>query len=160
AYDDGHVLDWGSALPLWVVQQRAGCPLAPQARRLCYKFDTLLISSKNLSRSTLPPETTATIGPLPALPLNAAATDNAPAPSAITRLFSASNRIACLVSSRLTTIEPSATGRIRSHIRGKIFLPPAPSTNDCFHPVKACGDCFANDNAPGAAVSGSAPQTF
>src|SRR5207247_10775192 len=107
-----------------------------------------------------PPQTTPTVGALPPLPLNAAATDKAPAPSVITRLYSASNRIACLVSSKLTTIEPSATGRIRSHIRGKIFLPPAPSTNDCFHPVKACGDCFANDNAPGAAVSGSAPQTF
>src|SRR2546430_9580786 len=100
----------------------------------------------------LPPETTATIGPLPALPLSAAATDNAPAPSAITRLFSASNRIARLVSSKLTTIEPSATVRIRSHIRGKIFLPPAPSTTDCLHPVKASGDGFANDNAPGAEI--------
>src|SRR5437870_8032649 len=108
----------------------------------------------------LPPETTATIGPLPALPLSAAATDKAPAPSAITRVFSANNRIARLVSSKLTTIEPSATGRIRCHIRGKILLPPAPSTNDCFHSVKVCGDCFAKDNAPGAAVSGSAPQTF
>src|SRR5436190_8664819 len=113
--------------------QRAGCPLAPQARCLCYEADTLLISSKNLSRSILPPETTATIGPLPALPLSAAATDNAPAPSAITRVFSAISRIALFVSSKLTTIEPSATGFIRFHILGKTLFPPAPSTNDCFH---------------------------
>src|SRR5436190_2199554 len=44
------------------------------------------MSSKNLSRSMLRPETTATIGPLPALPLKAAATDSAPAPHCSFRL--------------------------------------------------------------------------
>src|SRR5438876_852899 len=77
-----------------------------------------------------------------------------------TSVFSANNLIARRVSSKLTTIEPSATGRILCHNRGQILLPPSPSTNDCFHSVKVCGDCFAKDSAPGAAVSGSAPQTF
>src|SRR5207249_10780061 len=39
------------------------------------------INSQNLLRSMLPPETTATIGPLPAFPLSAAASGSAPAPS-------------------------------------------------------------------------------
>ena len=40
----------------------------------------------------LPPETTATIGPLPAFPVNAAAAGRAPAPSEMIRVFSAINR--------------------------------------------------------------------
>jgi hypothetical protein len=106
----------------------------------------------------LPPETTATIGPGPAFPVSAAASDNEPAPSAMTRAFSASMRIASLVCSRLTTIAPSTTGLRRSHMRGKRLWPPAPSTNDAFQSWKTCGDPIENDKAVGAAVSGSTPQ--
>jgi hypothetical protein len=62
------------------------------------------IRAQNFFRSTFPPETIATIGPWPAFPVNAAASASAPAPSAMTRAFSASSRIAFFVSSRLTTI--------------------------------------------------------
>ena len=79
-----------------------------------------------------------TIGPFPAFPLNAAASGNAPAPSEMTRAFSAINRIAFLVSSRLTTNEPSTTGFIRSHMRGNTLWPPAPSTNDLSHSLNSC----------------------
>src|SRR5262249_47263954 len=61
------------------------------------------INSQNLFRSMLPPETIATIGPLPAFPLRAAARGRAPAPSEMTRAFSAMRRIAFFVSSRVTT---------------------------------------------------------
>ena len=47
---------------------------------------------------------------------------------------------------------------IRSHIRGKMLLPPAPSTNEACQPANCCGEPFSNDSAPGAAVSGSAPR--
>ena len=47
------------------------------------------ISSLNFFRSTLPPETMQAIGPSPAWPVSAAASGNAPAPSEITRAFSA-----------------------------------------------------------------------
>src|SRR6266404_2138333 len=60
------------------------------------------ISSQNFLRSMLPPETMATIGPLPAFPVNAAATDRAPAPSEMIRVFSAINRIDFFVSSKVT----------------------------------------------------------
>src|SRR5439155_1697120 len=80
------------------------------------------MSSENFSRSILPPETTATIGPDPALPVSAAARASAPAPSAMTRAFSAMSRMARFVSSRLTTIEPSTTGCMRCHIRGNTLL--------------------------------------
>src|SRR5262249_28236146 len=56
------------------------------------------MSSQNLLRSMLPPETIATIGPLPTFLLSAAASGNAPAPSEMIRAFSAMNRIACFVS--------------------------------------------------------------
>src|SRR5205809_6407194 len=62
------------------------------------------INSENFSRSMLPPETMATTGPLPTLPVSAAARPSAPAPSAITRAFSAMRRMARFVSSRLTTM--------------------------------------------------------
>src|SRR5205823_8910297 len=62
------------------------------------------ISSENFFKSIFPPDTIATIGPSPALPVNAAASGNAPAPSAITRAFSAIKRIAAFVSSRVTTM--------------------------------------------------------
>ena len=61
------------------------------------------MSSKNFFKSILPPEMMATIGPLPALPLSAAATGRAPAPSEMMRARSAISRIAFFVSSRLTT---------------------------------------------------------
>ncbi len=118
------------------------------------------MSSQNFFESMLPPETMATIGPGPALPVNAAATASAPAPSAMTRLFSARSRIARRTSSRPTTIEPSTTGFIRCHMRGKTLWPPAPSTNDGFHAANRCGEPLASESARGAAVSGSAPQTL
>lgn len=118
----------------------------------------MLISSENFCRSMFPPETIATIGPRPALPVRAAASGRAPAPSEMTRDFSAISRIARRVSSRVTTIEPSMSGFMRSHMRGKTLCPPAPSTNDAFQSLKACGDPAASDSATGAAVSGSAPQ--
>jgi len=61
------------------------------------------MSSPNFFKSMLPPETMATIGPWPALPVNAAASGSAPAPSEMIRAFSAMIRIARFVSSRLTT---------------------------------------------------------
>src|ERR1051325_3125608 len=116
-------------------------------------------NSANFLRSMLPPEMTATMGPSPALPLSAAATASAPAPSAMTRTFSATRRIARRTSSSETTIEPSTMPCIRSHIRGKMLLPPAPSTNEACQFMNCCGPPFSNDSAPGAAVSGSAPRT-
>ena len=109
-------------------------------------------------RSIFPPETIATIGPGPAFPVSAAASGSAPAPSLMTRAFSAISRIACLVCSSVTTIQPSATGCIRCHIRGKTLCPPAPSTKDRSHSGKAWADPAANERANGAAVSGSAAQ--
>src|ERR1044072_5216361 len=53
-----------------------------------------------------PPDTMATIGPWPALPVRAAANASAPAPSAMTRTFSATRRIARFYSSSVSTIEP------------------------------------------------------
>src|SRR5262249_24122140 len=118
------------------------------------------INSQNFLRSIFPPEMMATIGPSPAFPVNAAASDNAPAPSETMRAFSASKRIALRVSSRLTTMAPSASIFIRSHIRGKTALTPAPSTNDAVQPAKDCGLCAAKERENGAAVAGSAPQIF
>ena len=54
----------------------------------------------------------------------------------------------------------STTGRIRSHMRGNRLWPPAPSTKDGFQSWNTWGDPLAKDNAAGAAVSGSAPQTL
>src|SRR5213594_162667 len=117
------------------------------------------INSENFSRSMLPPETMATTGPLPTLPVSAAARPSAPAPSAITRAFSAMRRMARFTSSRVTTMEPSTTGSMRCHIRGNTLLPPAPSTNVAFQSENTCAEPFANESAAGAAVSGSAPHT-
>src|ERR1700730_6498717 len=108
----------------------------------------------------LPLETMATIGPSPDLPDNAAASASAPAPSEMIRTFSAMSRIASFVSLGLTTMEPSTTRCIRSHMRRKTLWPPAPSTNDGCHPVNACADPILNESAVGAAVSGSAPKTL
>ena len=74
------------------------------SRRRAATIAHVPISSQNFFMSILPPETIATIGPLPALPVSAAATGSAPAPSEMIRAFSAMSRIARFVSSRLTTI--------------------------------------------------------
>ena len=92
------------------------------------------------------------------LPLSAAASGSAPAPSEMIRAFSAIMRIALRVSSRLTTNEPSTIGFILSHMRGKTLWPPAPSTNELFHSLNFCGNPAARESAIGAAVSGSTPQ--
>src|SRR5437868_5880006 len=60
----------------------------------------------------LPPETTHTIGPSRCSSLSAAASDSAPAPSAMVRDFSAMSRIASAVCLSVTVIAPSDTGRI------------------------------------------------
>src|ERR1700761_3922573 len=91
------------------------------------------IRSQNFGKSMLPPDTTATMGPWPAFPVSAAARDKDPAPSAMMRVFSAIKRIASFVSCKLTTMVPSTTGLIRSHMRGNRLCPPAPSTKDAFH---------------------------
>ena len=49
---------------------------------------------------------------------------------------------------------------MRSHMRGNMLLPPAPSTKEYSHLSNTCGEPFAKESAPGAAVSGSAPNTF
>src|SRR5580765_8818761 len=118
------------------------------------------ISSENFFRSIFPPDTMATIGPCPAFPVSAAATGRHPAPSAMIHAFSALNRMALFVSSRVTTILPSTTGFIRCHIRGKTLCPPAPSTKDAFQSLNAWGDPLARESDMGAAVSGSAPHTL
>ena len=92
-------------------------------------------------------ETTQTIGPSPALPVSAAASDRAPAPSAIARDFSAISRIARQVSSRLTTIDWSTSGRIRSHILVVTLLPPAPSTKLASQSVNLRGPPSRNESA-------------
>ncbi len=78
----------------------------------------------------------------------------------MTLAFSAMSRIARLVSSRVTTMQPSTTGLMRCHMRGKTLWPPAPSTNEAFHSANGCGEPMASERAIGAAVSGSAPQTW
>src|SRR5262245_9115328 len=67
----------------------AGPRPAAAWRRSVFQSGADAISSVNFFRSMLPPETTQTIGPLPALPVSAAASGRAPAPSAMTRAFSA-----------------------------------------------------------------------
>jgi len=62
------------------------------------------INSENFGRSILPPDTMATTGPGPALPVSAAARPSAPAPSAMTRAFSAMRRMALFTWSRVTTM--------------------------------------------------------
>ena len=75
-------------------------------------------------------------GPAPASPVSAAASGRAPAPSAMIRAFSAISRMARRVWSRVTTMLPSTSGFIRSHMRGKTLWPPAPSTNEACHSGK------------------------
>ena len=87
-------------------------------------------SSANLARSILPPETMQTIGPSPAWPVSAAASDNAPAPSEMVRVFSAIRRIAARVWSSETVIAPSTIGLHPLPHALVTLWPPAPSTND------------------------------
>ena len=82
----------------------------------------------NVSESRLPPEITQTIFPLPARPVRAAATEEAPAPSAMTRCRSTSSRMAPAISSRDTTIESSIRLFTNGQIFSKTLLPPIPST--------------------------------
>src|SRR5579864_8176620 len=84
----------------------------------------------NLSRSMFPPDTIATIFPVPARPDRAAATAHAAAPSIITRFRSATSFIASAASLRVTTSEPSSSLRACSNIFGNTVLLPMPSTND------------------------------
>src|SRR4029079_13170193 len=96
-------------------------------------------SCANRARSTLPPETTATIFVWPRRAISgeiAAATAQAPAPSAITRTRSATSFIARAVSSSGTTIESSTYSRSSGHIVSSTDLPPAPSTKDGCHSSK------------------------
>ena len=71
-------------------------------------------------------------GPAPARPVRAPATAHAAAPSQITRARSATSRIALLISSSETTIDPDPRER-SGHIVSRTDLTPAPSTNECFH---------------------------
>jgi hypothetical protein len=75
---------------------RAEAPLTREnrTRQRRHALGQIRVSSANLARSMFPPETTATIGPSPALPEVAAATASAPAPSAMTRSFSATSLMA------------------------------------------------------------------
>ena len=84
----------------------------------------------SLVESIFPPETTQTTFPLPALPDNAHATEQAPAPSATMRLRSASNLTAAATSPTSATSGPSINCCARSNICGKTPLAPIPSTKD------------------------------
>src|SRR4051794_12034298 len=112
-------------------------------------------SAANLGRSILPPDTTATIFPVPARPLNAAAIAHAAAPSAITCARSAVSLIARAASSSVTTMEPVSEDS-SGHMVARTDFPPAPSTNEARHPSKYTGRPAASEDASGAAVSGSA----
>src|SRR5260370_41658416 len=81
----------------------------------------------NFEESMFPPDTMQTIFPDPALPVVAAATDAAPAPSATTLLRSINSLMAAAISERETT---RGRSRIlaRSHISGRTLFPPIPST--------------------------------
>src|SRR5690606_318114 len=65
------------------------------------------VNSAKRLRSILPPDTIATILPVPARPLSAAATAQAPAPSATTCVRSAVRRMAALMSASGMTMDPS-----------------------------------------------------
>src|SRR5262249_19218504 len=99
------------------------------------------------------PDTTATILPLPARPLSAAATAQPAAPSAMTRIRSATSVIARATSSSDTTIDPDRRDS-SGHMVSRTDLPPAPSTNDALQLSKYFGRPAASDADNGAAVSG------
>src|ERR1700687_2979066 len=65
-------------------------------------------NSENFAKSMLPPPTTHRIFPERLLPLRPAATAQAPAPSLITRLRSATMRMALRVSSSVQTMDPAS----------------------------------------------------
>src|SRR5262249_38280678 len=97
----------------------------------------------------LPPETTATILPEPARPPSAAAMAHPAAPTAITRMRSATSLMPRATSSSETTIEPESCDS-SGHIVGSTDLPPAPSTNDAVQPSKYTALPAADGNHRGA----------
>src|SRR5262249_29684535 len=103
----------------------------PRERRICRVQEAYSpTTTHSLFRSMLPPETTHTTLPPPAWPASPHATGQAPAPSAMTRLPSASNRMAAATSARPATKAPSISCRARWSISGKTVLLPIPSTNE------------------------------
>src|SRR5712692_4973066 len=80
--------------------------------------------------SMLPPETMQTSLPFPALPLIAAATEVAPAPSATIRLRSTSSRMAAATSPSDITSDSSSSWLTRGHISSRTVFPPIPSTKE------------------------------
>jgi len=118
------------------------------------------MSSQNFIISKLPPETIATIGPRPAFSRERGGhRQSASAFDDDARLFGHQPHRS------LGFIETyhEAAVHYRSHplhMRGNRLWPPAPSTKDRFQSLNTWGDPLAKDNAAGAAVSGSAPQTL
>src|SRR4029077_1512109 len=94
-----------------------------------------------------------TIFPGPALPIVAAATDAAPAPSATIRLRSIKSLIAAATSERETT-RGERRVLARSHISGRTLFPPIPSTKLGVLLI-SWAEPAANEADKGAAVSGS-----
>src|SRR5260370_22418004 len=111
----------------------------------------------NFEESMFPPDTIQTIFPDPALPVVAAATDAAPAPSATTLLRSIKSLTAAAISERETT---RGRSRIlaRSHISGRTLFPPIPSTKLGVLSI-SLAEPAAKDADNGAAVSGSTAYT-
>jgi hypothetical protein len=85
------------SFPLEKLVPRVRTPSWPSREGINYGTSPSRIFA-SLALSMLPPETTQTIFPLPALPVSAAATEAAPAPSAITRCLSASSFTAAAIS--------------------------------------------------------------
>src|SRR4029077_1544633 len=84
--------------------------------------------AQSLAASRLPPEMTQTVLRAPGTPARAAATDAAPAPSAMTRWRSARTGTAAPTASRGTTREPASSALASGQISGRRLLPPMPST--------------------------------
>jgi len=94
-----------------------------------YPFAPPRISASVL-RLILPPETTHTTFPVPARPLSAAAGASAPAPSAMTRMRSASVRTAPATSATGIVSAPSTSGATNGHMLSSTRRLPEPSTNE------------------------------
>src|SRR5262249_7287017 len=107
-----------------------GILLSAVTRDLMVPQDASFKMAHSFLRSMLPPETTQTILPVPALPDMAQATGQPPAPSAMTRFRSASKRTVAATSDSWATRTPSINFRARSSICGNTVLLPMPSTND------------------------------